>query len=85
MALATVTFKEQVAIPKKVREALKVRTGDKIDIKMIKEGETVIQPVSRKAGALFLSLKRPGTKRLSTEEMDRAVRNGIRKKFSEGS
>ena len=73
MALATITTKGQVTIPKEVREALNLHSGDKIEILVTENGEAVIRPISKKVDDLFCSLKKPNQKVVSVEEMNQAI------------
>ncbi|MEA3359453.1 MAG: AbrB/MazE/SpoVT family DNA-binding domain-containing protein, partial [Thermodesulfobacteriota bacterium] len=41
MSLATLTTKGQVTIPKKIRESLKLHTGDKIEIIVTEKMEAI--------------------------------------------
>jgi len=41
MAIATLTTKGQVTIPKKIRETLKLHTGDKIEIIVTEKREAI--------------------------------------------
>jgi antitoxin PrlF len=75
MALAKLTTKGQVTIPKKIRESLHLHTGDKIEIVINKEGEAVIRPLSKKVDDIFGILKKPQQKTLSIEEMNEAIRH----------
>ena len=81
MALATITSKGQVTIPKKIRESLRLSRGDRIEIVLTREREAIIRPVSRKVDDIFCRLHRPGRKAVSPESMDRAVRRAVRDKF----
>jgi AbrB family looped-hinge helix DNA binding protein len=81
MSLATLTTKGQVTIPKKIREALKLHTGDKIEIVVTGDGEAIIRPVSKKVDDIFCKLHRPGRKAVSIEAMDDAIRNRMKDKF----
>lgn len=49
MALATLTTKGQVTIPKEIRELLKLHTGDKIEIIVTEKREAIIRPISKKS------------------------------------
>lgn len=80
MALAKITTKGQVTIPKSVRDSLHLNTGDKIEI-IVKDGEAVIRPISKKVDDLFGILKRPNQKSLSVDEMNQAISNKIKSKF----
>ena len=81
MALATITTKGQVTIPKIIRESLKLNTGDKIEIIVTEEREAIIRPVSKRIDDIFCKLHRPGRKAASLEAMDDAIRNRMRDKF----
>ncbi|MBF0377150.1 MAG: AbrB/MazE/SpoVT family DNA-binding domain-containing protein [Desulfamplus sp.] len=85
MALATITNKGQVTIPKNIRESLKLNTGDKIEIIITDKMEAVIRPVLKPAfktvDDLFGKLHKPDRKAVSTEEIDDAIRNRMRKQF----
>ena len=81
MALATLTTKGQVTIPKIIRDALKLAAGDKIEIIVTDKREAVIRPVSKKVDDVFCKLHKPGSKAASLEAMDDAVRNRMKDKF----
>mgnify|MGYP006417386049 FL=1 len=81
MALATLTTKGQVTIPKIIREALKLNTGDKIEIIVTEKREAIIRPVSKKVDDIFCKLQKPGRKAVSLEAMEDAIRNRMRDKF----
>ena len=81
MVLATLTTKGQVTIPKIIREALKLNTGDKIEIIVTEKREAIIRPVSKKVDDIFCKLHKPGRKAVSLEAMDDAIRNRMRDKF----
>jgi len=81
MALATLTTKGQVTIPKIIRESLKLTTGDKIEIIVTEKREAIIRPVSKKVDDIFCKLHKPGRKAVSLEAMDDAIRNRMKDKF----
>ena len=81
MALATLTTKGQVTIPKIIRDALKISTGDKIEIIVTEKREAIIRPVSKKVDDIFCKLHKAGKKAVSIEDMNDAVRNRMRDKF----
>jgi antitoxin PrlF len=81
MALATLTTKGQVTIPKIIRESLKLNTGDKIEIIVTEKREAIIRPVSKKVDDIFCKLHKPGRKAVSLEAMGDAIRNRMRDKF----
>ena len=81
MALATLTTKGQVTIPKIIRDSLKLNTGDKIEIIVTEKREAIIRPVSKKVDDIFGRLHKHGRKAVSLETMDDAIRNRMRDKF----
>lgn len=81
MALATLTTKGQVTIPKKIRESLKLHTGDKIEIIVTEKREAIIRPISKKVDDIFCKLHKPGRKAVSLEAIDDEIRNRMKDKF----
>ena len=81
MALATLSTKGQVTIPKKIRESLKLHTGDKIEIIITEKREAVIRPVSKKVDDIFCKLHKPGRKALPIEAINNAIKNRMKDKF----
>ena len=81
MALATITSKGQITIPKAVRERLMLDAGDKIEFVFTKNREALIRPVSKTVDDLFGKLYKPGTKTVSIEEMDAAIARKIEAEF----
>ena len=81
MALATLATKGQVTIPKVVREALKLNSGDKIEIIVTDNREAIIRPVSKKVDDIFCKLHNPERKTVSIEAMDQAIKDRIKAKY----
>lgn len=81
MALATLTSKGQVTIPKQIRESLKLHTGDKIEITVTEKGEAIITPISKKVDDIFCKLHNPDRKAVTLEAIDDAIRNRMQDKF----
>lgn len=81
MAIATLTTKGQVTIPKKIRELLKLHAGDKIEIVVTKNREAIIRPVSKKVDDIFCKLHNPNRKAVTLEAIDNAIRNRMKDKF----
>jgi antitoxin PrlF len=76
MASATVTSKGQITIPAKVRKALGLDPGDRVEFVEIGKQEFSMVPATgsvRELKGLFRSRK---TKPVSLEEMDRAIAKG---------
>ena len=82
MALATLTSKGQVTIPKEIRESLHLHSGDKIEILVRESGEAIIRPVCQKVDDIFCKLKNINQKTLSVDDMDRAIKKRLRDKLS---
>ncbi len=80
MAVATLTTKGQMTIPKEIRESLQLHTGDKIEIIVTGNREAVIRPISKKVDDLFGKLHTPGRKAVSLEAMDEAIRGRMKEK-----
>ena len=81
MALATLTTKGQVTIPKQIREILKLHTGDKIEIVVTGNREALIRPISKKVDDIFCKLFKPTRKTVSVEAMNDAIKNRMKDKL----
>ncbi len=82
MAVATITTKGQVTIPKSVRDSLMLSTGDKIEFVVTNKREALIKPISKKVDEVFGVLHKPGRKTVSVEEMDAKVRLRMKDNFN---
>jgi len=78
MALATLTSKGQVTIPKEVRSSLQLHTGDKIEFVITESREALMRPVTKKVDDVFGRLHRPGRKPVSIENIDAGIRKKMR-------
>jgi AbrB family looped-hinge helix DNA binding protein len=81
MALTTLSTKGQVTIPKKIRDSLKLHTGDKIEIIVTEKREAIIRPVSKKVDDIFGKLHKLGRKAVSLDAMNDALRASMLDKF----
>ena len=81
MALTTLSTKGQVTIPKKIRDSLKLHTGDKIEIIVTEKREAIIRPVSKKVDDIFGKLHKPGRKAVSLDAMNDVIRARMKDKF----
>ena len=80
MPTATVTSKGQVTLPKKVREALKIKPGDQIDFVLDAEGEVRVRAGRFDVRDLKGLLHQAGRRPVSLEAMDEAItRRGERR------
>jgi len=55
MAVATITTKGQVTIPKSVRDSLMLSAGDKIEFVVTNKREALIRPISKKVRHIIFS------------------------------
>ncbi len=81
MTVATITSKGQVTIPKKIRDKLGLKPGDKVDFEVNDKGKlevsTKTYSIMDTAGMLY----RPGQKAKTIEEMNEGVADYFRKKY----
>lgn len=73
MPTATVTSKGQVTIPKEVREALGVQSGDRIDFVVEQNGRITLKAATLDVGELEGLLYRKGRKPVAVEAMNAAI------------
>jgi AbrB family looped-hinge helix DNA binding protein len=73
MPTATVTSKGQVTLPRKIREALKVGPGDRIDFVLGPDGEIRVRAGEVDVSELRGFLRRPGRKPVSLQAMEEAI------------
>ena len=59
-----------------VRKALKIKTGDKLDIEITEDGDILGKPVSNDLASLAKVLPK-AKRKLSIEEMDAAIRKQV--------
>jgi antitoxin PrlF len=69
---ATLTSKGQVTIPKAVRDALHLRTGDRLDFILEADGSVRVLPITGSVKRLKGMLPKP-PRPLTVEEMDDAI------------
>ena len=78
MVTAIVTSKGQITIPKAVRDALGLHTGDRVEFVVQGPQGAVMKPMTRTVDEVFGRLHRPGEPALSVEDMDRAIGKRMR-------
>jgi antitoxin PrlF len=78
MALATLTNKGQVTIPKAIRESLGLHSGDKLEFVLVESGKAFIRPVTKRVDEVFGRLYKSERKPVSVEEMDEKIRQKMR-------
>ena len=60
MPSATVTSKGQITLPKKIREFLRIKSGDRVDFEVDTRGEVIVRPAGTDVAALKGLLRRSG-------------------------
>lgn len=81
MEQAKVTSKGQITIPKKIREKLGLKPGDKVNFVVDSDGNIKIQPQNIPIEKLRGILHRPGQKTISLEEMEQGITEYLKKKY----
>ena len=81
MPIATMTSKGQITIPVRVREALQLEAGEKVDFRIDEEsGIALMVPLNRGIDLVFGCLHRPGKPALSPQQMDEAIAGKVRRR-----
>ncbi|MGA8270033.1 MAG: AbrB/MazE/SpoVT family DNA-binding domain-containing protein [Candidatus Sulfotelmatobacter sp.] len=73
MAAATLTSKGQITIPVRVRAALGVKAGDRLEFVELKKGQFAIVPATRSLKELKGMFQGRRSKPVSIEEMNSAI------------
>lgn len=79
MATATLTSKGQVTIPKELRDALQLETGDRLEFVLEPDGSVRVVPVTSSLKELKRLVPKPA-KALTLDEMDSAIARGAQRK-----
>jgi AbrB family looped-hinge helix DNA binding protein len=73
MATATITSKGQVTIPRRVRDRLHWKTGDRLEFSVDASGRVLVELAAGDIRDLRGILHRPGQKPVSVAEMNEAI------------
>jgi AbrB family looped-hinge helix DNA binding protein len=65
MVMATMTSRGRITIPKSVRNALRLRAGNRVEIRMQGDGEAILKRATMTVDEVFGMLHRPGMRRKS--------------------
>lgn len=76
MPEAKITSKGQVTVPKSVREALELKTGDRVNFVVLDDGRVMMHRRNRDIRDLAEILHRPGQRPVTLEEMQGAIEEG---------
>jgi antitoxin PrlF len=79
MAAATITSKGQITIPKEVRKALSLETGDRVAFLVREDGVAEMHPETVELMSLFGAIK-SRVKGVSLHDMDEAIRRSAARK-----
>ncbi len=73
MPSATLTSKNQLTLPREIRELLKVGPGKRVMFRVLEGGEVRVEPETLPVSALKGMLKSSRAKAPSLDEMDEAI------------
>jgi AbrB family looped-hinge helix DNA binding protein len=68
----TISSKGQLVLPKQIREQLKLKAGDRVDLQIEDDERIVLRPLKKSLAGLEGFLPRP-EQALSLEEMDETI------------
>lgn len=80
MPTATLTSKGQLTLPRKVREHLRVQTGDAVDFIIDTDGEVRVRAGEIDAVDLKGLLRQPGRRPVTIDQMEAAIRRAHKKR-----
>lgn len=72
---ATLTSKGQITLPKKLRDLMHLRTGDKLEFVVDESGNVLVIPITSPVTRLK-GMVPPPQKALSLEDMEEAIAGG---------
>jgi AbrB family looped-hinge helix DNA binding protein len=78
MPTATLTSKGQLTLPRKVREHLRVESGDAVEFVIGPDGEVRVRAGEVDVEDLKGLLKQPGRRAVTVDQMDAAIRRAHR-------
>ena len=78
MATASVTSKGQVTIPKRIRERLRIRKGDKVDFLVEEDGSVRLHPIARRVSEVYGAFASRASRPLSDGEIKRRLRGAFK-------
>ncbi|HVF58599.1 MAG TPA: AbrB/MazE/SpoVT family DNA-binding domain-containing protein [Thermoanaerobaculia bacterium] len=87
MPTSTLTSKGQVTIPRRIRERLGLRVGDRLEFRIDESGKLLIEPepASRLGRVPGLLRHLAGDRPVTVEEMDAGIRERARRKHDEAA
>ena len=79
MTIATLTSKGQVTIPKEIRDALTLNSGDKLEFEVNDRGDLLVRPVTRSVSDVFGRLQQSRPAAVTIDEMNKAIEKRLSK------
>jgi antitoxin PrlF len=79
MPTATLTSKGQLTVPKRVRDQLHLRPGDRLEFRIESDGTLTVHPLTRRVSEVFGTFARKANRARSTDEIRRELRQAFRK------
>lgn len=79
MPTATLTSKGQLTVPKRVRDQLHLRPGDRLEFRIDSDGTLTVYPLTRRVSEVFGAFARKGNRVRSTDEIRRGLAQAFRK------
>lgn len=73
MAVATLTSKGQLTIPKEVREHFHLASGDRLEFVIEESGRVSLHPLAGSVGRLYGMLRQQGRPSPSDQELEEAI------------
>lgn len=70
---STLTSKGQLTLPKRAREALKLRAGQRLVVEISRDGRLLLTPQRVDPLSICGVLPKPASKRVTIEDMDRGI------------
>lgn len=79
MTRSTITSKGQTTVPKQIRDHLGIHAGDEIEFIIMENGSVIVEPAYVDVLCLEGILRKQGRKAVSTEAMNRAIKDRFRR------
>jgi antitoxin PrlF len=77
MAISTVTSKGQITIPKRVRDEMGLKPGDRVDVVRDRAGRTTLKLINTDFRSLKGIIKSPYKRPITLKQMDEAIARGV--------
>ncbi|MEO5923401.1 MAG: type II toxin-antitoxin system PrlF family antitoxin [Bryobacteraceae bacterium] len=76
MTTSTLTSKGQLTIPKEVRDQLQLKAGQKIEFRVVSDGQVLMRARNRNVTALKGVIKPKPGKHVSIQQMNESIADG---------